>query len=170
VLKLEFLIFKQNKMKKIGISLIVLLFTTSSFAQNIGKYLESQKHVMKKEKKEMVKDVLELTEDQSKVFWPIYDEYMNELKPFNNILVNTITEYMDKYETMTNADADRLYKNYMVVDESWLKLKKKYYKKMHKVLPAIKVVRYFQLENRLRIMILGDLTIDLPMVGDNDGE
>jgi len=41
-------------MKKIGISLIVLLFTTYSFAQNIGRYLESQKDVLKKEKKEMV--------------------------------------------------------------------------------------------------------------------
>jgi len=39
---------------------------------------------------------------------------------------------------------------------------------MHKVLPAKKVVRYFQLENRLRTMILSDLTIDIPMVGDND--
>lgn len=155
-------------MKKFGLSIIVLLFTTYSFAQNVGKYLESQKGVLKKEKKEMVKDVLELSDDQSKVFWPIYDEYMAELKPFNNILVNTITEYMDKYETMTDEDAYRLYKNYMVVDESWLKLKKKYYKKMNKVLPAKKVVRYFQLENRIRSLILGDLTIDIPMVGDND--
>ena len=101
-------------MKKFGLSIIVLLFTTYSFAQNVGKYLESQKGVLKKEKKEMDKDVLELSDDQSKVFWPIYDEYMAELKPFNNILVNTITEYMDKYETMTDEDAYRLYKNYMV--------------------------------------------------------
>ncbi len=155
-------------MKKFGLSIIVLLFATYSFAQNVGKYLESQKHVIKKEKKEMVKDVLELTEDQSKAFWPIYDEYMNELKPFNKILVNTITEYMDKYETMTDEDADRLYKNNMVVEESWLRLKKKYYKKMHKVLPAKMVVRYFQLENRIRFMILSELHIDVPMVGDKD--
>jgi len=145
-----------------------MLFTVFSFSQNVGKYLASQKNVLKKEKKEIVKDVLELTDEQSKIFWPIYDEYMAELVPFNKIFVKTITEYMDKYETMTDADADRLYKNYFVVDESWLKLKKKYYKKMHKVLPAKKVVRYFQLENRLRTMVLSDLTIDIPMVGDND--
>ncbi len=155
-------------MKKISLILVFMLFTIFSFSQNIGKYLASQKGVLKKEKKEMVKDVLELTDEQSKVFWPIYDAYKAEIEPFNKILVNTITEYMDKYETMTDADADRLYKNYWVVDESWLKLKKKYYKKMHKVLPAKKVVRYFQLENRLRTMILSDLTIDIPMVGDND--
>ncbi len=155
-------------MKKFGLSIIVLLFTTYSFAQNVGKYLASQKNVLKKEKKEMVKDVLELNAEQAKVFWPLYDAYMAELKPFNNILVKTITEYMDKYETMTDADATRLYNNYFIVDESWLKLKKKYYKKMHKVLPAKKVVRYFQLENRLRSMVLSDLTIDIPMVGDNN--
>jgi len=155
-------------MKKFTLSIIVLLFTTYSFSQNVGKYLASQKHVLKQEKKEMVKEILELSDEESKVFWPLYNAYMTDLSPFNKILVNTITEYMDKYETMTDADADRLYKSYIVVDESWLKLKKKYYKKMHKVLPAKKVVRYFQLESRLRSMILSDLTIDVPMVGDND--
>ncbi|RLD79803.1 MAG: hypothetical protein DRJ10_08285 [Bacteroidetes bacterium] len=110
-------------MKKISLILVFMLFTIFSFSQNIGKYLASQKGVLKKEKKEMVKDVLELTDEQSKVFWPIYDAYKTEIEPFNKILVNTITEYMDKYETMTDADADRLYKNYWVVDESWLKLK-----------------------------------------------
>lgn len=155
-------------MKKLGLSMVLLLITAYSFSQNIGKYLESQRHVMKTEKKEAVKDVLDLTDAQSKVFWPIYDAYMAELKPFNTILVNTITEYMDKYETMTDEDAERLYHNQLVVDESWVKLKKKYFKKMNRVLPAKKVARYFQLESRLRSMVLSDLTIDIPMVGDND--
>jgi len=155
-------------MRKLTLTMALMLITAFSFSQNIGKYLESQRHVLKSEKKEMVKDVLELTDAQYKVFWPLYDAYMAEMKPFNTILVNTITEYMDKYDTMTDEDAERLYHNFLVVDESWVKLKKKYFKKMNKVLPAKKAVRYFQLENRLRSMVLSDLTIDIPMVGDNE--
>jgi hypothetical protein len=153
-------------MKKLTLSIVLFLFVSYAFSQNIGSYLESQKKVLSKEKKEIVKDVLELTNDEAKLFWPIYDQYMNELKPYNQILVNTIKEYIDKYDNLGNEDAKKLFNNSILVEESRLRLKKKYYRKMIKVLPAQKVIRYFQLEKRLRALIYNELTIEVPLIGD----
>ncbi len=153
-------------MKKFTLSIVLFLFISYAFSQNVGSYLESQKKVLKKEKKEIVKDVLELTPDESKVFWPIYDQYMNELKPFNQIWVNTIKEYIDKYDHLTDEDAKKLFNNTILVEESKLRLKKKYYRKMVKVLPPQKVIRYFQVEKRLWAMINNELTIEIPLIGD----
>jgi len=153
-------------MKKLSLSIVLLLFVSFAFSQNVGKYLESQQKVLKKEKKEVVKDVLELTPEEAKVFWPLYDQYIEELKPFNQILVNTLTEYIDKYNKLTDEDAKRLFNNDILVEESRMRLKKKYYRKMVKVLPPQKVIRFFQLEKRLWALIYNDLTIDVPLIGD----
>ncbi len=153
-------------MKKLSLSIVLFLFVSYAFSQNVGSYLESQKKVLKKEKKEIVKDVLELSNDEAKLFWPIYDQYMNELKPYNQIFVNTIKEYIDKYDHLTDEDAKKLFNNTILVEESRLRLKKKYYRKMVKVLPPQKVIRYFQLEKRLWAMIYNELTIDIPLIGD----
>ncbi len=153
-------------MKKLTLSIVLFLFVSFAFSQNIGSYLESQSKVLKKEKKVVVQDVLELTNDEAKVFWPIYDQYMNELNPFNQILVNTIKEYIDKYDHLNDEDAKRLFNNSILVQESKLRLKKKYYRKMVKVLPPQKVIRYFQLERRLWALIYNELTIEVPLIGD----
>jgi len=153
-------------MKKLSLSIVFMLFAVMTFSQNVGSYLESQQKVLKKEKKQVVKDVLSLTSDEAKVFWPLYDEYTNELKPFNDILVNTIKEYVEKYDKLTNEDAKRLFNNTVLVEESRLRLKKKYYRKMVKVLPPQKVIRFFQLEKRLWALVYNDLTVDIPLIGE----
>ncbi|MCF6241463.1 MAG: hypothetical protein L3J74_08985 [Bacteroidales bacterium] len=153
-------------MKKLSLSIVLFLFASFTFGQNIGSYLESQQKVLKKEKNEIVKDVLELNNDEAKVFWPIYDQYMHELKPYNQIFVNTIKEYIDKYDHLSDEDAKKLFNNTIIVEESKLRLKKKYYRKMVKVLPPQKVIRYFQLEKRLWAMIYNELTIEIPLIGD----
>ena len=153
-------------MKKLSLSIVLFLFVSFAFSQNVGSYLESQQKVLKKEKKEVVADVLELTDDEAKVFWPLYDEYTNEMKPFNQIYINTLKEYIDKYGKLTDEEAKRLFNNSILVEESKLRLKKKYYRKMVKVLPAQKVIRFFQLEKRLWAMIYNELTVDVPLLGD----
>ena len=53
------------------------------------------------------------------------------------------------YEQMTDATARQLLDESFKFEEQALKLEKKYMKKFRKILPDIKVTRYFQLENKL---------------------
>ena len=45
-----------------------------------------------------------------------------------------------------------------------LKKQKAYYKKFKKILPTTKVVRYFQLENKIDAMIDAQLALELPLL------
>lgn len=154
-------------MKKLSLSIVLFLFVLHSFSQNIVNYSEVQKKIFKKEKKEIINDALKLSNEEAKIFWPIYNQYMNELKPYDQIFVNTINEYIAKYDKLTDEDAERLFNNSIIIEESRLLLKKKYYREMIKVLPPQKVIRYMQLEKRLWTMVNNELTMEIiPLMGN----
>ena len=57
----------------------MLLFTATTFAQNTNDYLEYSRSVLNAEKKAIVSEAMMLTEDQSKIFWPLYNELNEKL-------------------------------------------------------------------------------------------
>ena len=48
-----------------------------------------------------------------------------------------------------------------------LALKKGYYKKFKKILPAGKAVRFFQAENKIETLINAELALEIPMIESN---
>ena len=146
-------------MKKISLIILLSIIAATTFSQNSDKYIEIQKKLLKKDKKDIVKNILSLSDKEAKLFWPIYNQYMNELKPYNDIFIRTITEYNNKYNNLSNEDAQRLLNNILIVEESRLQIKKKYYNRMLKILSANKLISYFQLEDKIQIMIYNKLTI-----------
>jgi len=73
-------------------------------------------------------------------------------------------DYAAAYETMTDAIAKQLLNDSVKFEEQSLRLKKKYIKKFEKILPATKVTRYFQLENKLDAVVNYDLAAEIPLM------
>jgi hypothetical protein len=51
----------------------------------------------------------------------------------------------------------------MVIEEDLLKLKKSYLNKLSTVLPAKKVMTYFQMENKIQAVLRFDCAIGIPL-------
>jgi len=66
--------------------------------------------------------------------------------------------------TMDDAKADELAQRVMALDEQRTPLRKKYYQAMKKVLPTVLVVRFFQLDNQLQMLIDLPIASDLPII------
>jgi hypothetical protein len=119
---------------------------------------------IKADKKLLVAANLGLTEAESKDFWPLYDAYQKDLEGNRMKLGDIIKRYAEKYETMTNEEAKGLLNEYMMVDEEQLKLRQAALPKFRAVLPEIKVVRYYQIENKIRSAVNYEIAALIPLM------
>jgi len=107
---------------------------------------------------------MQLTEAEAKAFWPIYDRYQDELFLIRVRTAKLIKDYSDAYETMTSATAKRLLDEYMTIETLRLKLRKAYLPKFRTALPGVKVVRYYQIENKINAALDYELGANIPLI------
>jgi hypothetical protein len=149
----------------LAIALLVTAFSPIVQAQDTG--LASDEQILIKQvntdKKAVYASNLGLTEEESAKFWPVYDEYEAKVKPLQDRLMANINTFAEKYDTLTEADAAAILKEKMAIEKEREALKQTYTKKIAKVLPAKKALRYAQLETRIQILIARNLYGLLPL-------
>jgi hypothetical protein len=95
-------------------------------------------------------------------FWPIYKRYQYERSKLDDDRVAVIKEYTQKYPNLTDAQAQAMAERMLDCDSRLAEVKKKYYKKFNKVLPALTVAQFFQLERRVDLMMDMQVESSLP--------
>ena len=121
---------------------------------------------VKADKKLVVASNMELTEDEQKNFWPIYEAYQRDLQGINQRMGRAIAAYADAYNKnqLTDDMASKLTNEALAIDQDEINLRKTYASRLIKVLPAKKVARYLQIENKIRAAIRYDLAVGIPLV------
>ena len=149
----------------LAIALLVTAVSPIVQAQDTG--LASDEQILIKQvntdKKAVYAANLGLTEEESARFWPIYDQYEAKVKPLQDRLVANINNFAEKYDTLSDADATAILKEKMAIEKERDALKQEYTKKIEKVLPGKKALRYAQLETRIQILIARDVYGLLPL-------
>ena len=116
------------------------------------------------DKKLLVAENMQLTEAEAKAFWPVYDQYQDELFLLRARSAKLIKDFADAYEKMSNDTAKKLLDEYMVIESLGLKLRQTYLPKFRKVLPDVKVVRYYQIENKIQAALFYELAANIPLM------
>jgi hypothetical protein len=115
----------------------------------------------------LVAENMQLTEAEAKAFWPVYKQYQDELFLLRTRAVKLIKDYSDAYEIMTDNTAKKLLDEYMTIEALGPKLRKAYLPKFRKALPEVKVVRYYQIENKIHAALFYELAANIPLVKVN---
>ncbi len=151
-------------MKKLIITLTFTLFVGIAFSQTVNDYMEVQRAALKTEKKGIVAEAMQLTEEESTVFWPLYNEYNEKSYIINTKVYNLVQKYADEFETLTSEQAVELWNESMKIKNESSKLKNTYFKKFLKIMDGKKVVRYFQTENKIADIVNYQITMEVPLV------
>lgn len=101
------------------------------------------------DKRAVYVQALELTDAESRAFWPIYDQYEARTKKLDDQFIALVNDYAAKYDTITEADAKQMLETKMQIEKQRMDLKQAYTRKVAKVLPAVKALRYAQVETRI---------------------
>jgi hypothetical protein len=121
---------------------------------------------VKADKKLVVAANMQLTEEEAKGFWPVYDAYQADLQKINQRLVGAIKRYADAYSKGAVSDelAKKLVNEAIAIEEAEVKLKRSYVPRLEKAIPGTKVARYIQIESKIRAVARYELAANIPLV------
>ena len=153
-------------MKKLSISLLLILCSAAGFAQIESfesDYVEMLKKDIQDASRGIVAENLTLTEKQAEIFWPLYDEYDAAYDKMVNERVKVIEDYLMNYYGMDEEIGTRLISKSIELKEKAVELQKEYINKMLEVLPVSVVGRFFQIDNRIAAIIDITRMANLPL-------
>ena len=133
---------------------------------NLRDEVELTRSEVQSRRQEIVKELMELTPQESEAFWPVYRDYQRDAAKLGDQRVALIETYFANADNLTDEQADKLLDDAFKLRKNQLDLQKKYVGKYRKVLPAVKVARLYQIENALDAIISANLQASMPMIGD----
>jgi hypothetical protein len=119
--------------------------------------------VVQVERQAIVSQAMDLTPEEMEGFWPLYRAYRLEAAKIGDRIVSLIQRYSASYDNLTDATADKLLTDFVQVEQARARLKATFLPKFKKVLPAKKVARFYQVENKLDILILAEIADAIPL-------
>ncbi len=158
----------EDKRRAIAIfTLLVMVGLIAAVAMAQDKPADTMQAVLdaiRSNKKLLVMQNLQLSESEAKAFWPVYEQYQNELFLLRARSIKLMEDYANAYEKMTDDTAKKLLDDFMTIEALQLKLRQNYLPKFRKVLPSVKTARYYQIENKIQAALYYELAQSIPLV------
>ena len=143
--------------------LLTILLLAVPFVAMADEAMELKKQIMFDQKKLVVMENMEFTEEEAAAFWPVYEKYQEELFLVNQRGAKVILAYASVYQTLTDEQALKIIDEYYDVQDDRLVVMKKMVIDVEKVLPGKKAFRYIQVENKLNAIARFELAKEIPL-------
>src|SRR5262249_21936507 len=121
------------------------------------------REVINNERQALVTRAMGLPPAQIHGFWPLYPPHRLAASKVGDRITTLITTYVDNYQNLTDQVANKLLTEFVRLEEDRARLKAQYLPKFKKVLPPKKVVRFYQIENKLDTALLADIGQAIPL-------
>jgi hypothetical protein len=129
---------------------------------SIDSVIEVARAGMQADKATIITATMNFSDKDGAGFWPIYRQYEHERSVLEDGRVAVIKEYTQKYPNLSDSDAYAMAERMFDYDSRLAALKKRYFKKFNKVLPALTVTKFFQLERRIDLLVDMQVESSLP--------
>ncbi len=148
-----------------GALVATIVFAQGSYKQH-KEQIELTRWSIQSERKAAVANNLQLSEQESKSFWPLYDDYRAAMGKVGERTIKLITGYADAYtkNNLSNDQALQMVNDYLSIETDKLKVKKRYLKRFQDVLPPKKLARFFQIDNKMDAFINATIAKEVPLV------
>ena len=125
---------------------------------SINSAIEVARANSRAERANIISGAMNFSDKDAAAFWPIYRQYEYERAALDDGRVAVIKEYTEKNANLTDAEAQSMAQRMFAYDSRLVALKKKYFKKFSKALPAFMVTKFFQVDRR--VDLLQDMNIE----------
>ena len=147
---------------KITILLATLLLLTPALAL-ADEAAELQKKIFMDQKKLVVMENMEFTEQEAQQFWPIYEEHQEKLFKNSLQLAKVIASYASVYKEMKSDEALVLLDEFQQAQKQRLDVLHQYANDLKKILPGTKVMRSLQVEYKLQAIARFEMAKNIPL-------
>ena len=119
---------------------------------------------LRSEKKQIIAMNLSLTDAEATKFWPLYDQYAEEMRKHNDEFYAVIKDYAANQKTLTDAQALSMIKRWSAIQVETAKTRQKYVDLIDKALPGRKAALFFQVDRRLYALMDLQVASEIPLV------
>jgi hypothetical protein len=118
-----------------------------------------------KDRREIVKANMLLTNSEAARFWPLYDQYRTEIHKVGDRRLKVITDYAANRDSMSEEEANRLAREWLDAEKQRVDIKEDYLKKFQKEgLSARTTARFFQIDQKLDAAVDAALAARIPLI------
>ena len=107
---------------------------------------------------------LDLTDEEAKKFWPVYDRYQQEMSSVQDRLVKVIQDYTASFENLSDEKAMAIVNEYLAVEADRVQVKRANLPAFAAAVPGRKVARFYQIENKMDAVVRFKLAETIPVV------
>ena len=141
---------------KIALAATALLSVSAPFAAQAQSSIDDTQQLIAQiqaDKRAVVLKAMALDDAQLTAFTPIYDAYQVDRKQLMQRGVDLVNAFSSNYDSMTDGAAKGLLKDWFKLQDDELALMKGTAKKLDRILPTAKVLRFVQVENKLNTVL-----------------
>ena len=125
---------------------------------------------LRAQRKAVVGQNMKLTDQEAKVFWPLYNQYEDAMDQVDKRHAREIKDYAKNYQNLTNDQANQKLDEVLQVNQDRLNVQKDYVPKFRAALPGITVTRFFQVDNKLHALVQCQIAALVPLVSKPDSQ
>jgi len=132
-------------------------------AQTVEDEVAVIRSVVKADREMAVADAMMLTGAEGTAFWPLYRDYRVEMNKLGDGVVKLVLEYADAYPVIAEDRAERMLKDLLALEQDLVSVRARHVKKIAKVLPKSKALRFAQVESRLDLALRLQIATAFPL-------
>lgn len=144
--------------------LLTALCASPALTQTVQQRLDLTREAVENQRRILVAGSLRLSEAEAKAFWPLYDDYEKERKPLDARANKLVSDFLAAAGGMSDAQARAMLDEAFRIEEARTKVRRSWYDRMAKAIPARELARFYQIENKLDSVVRADLSKQVPLV------
>lgn len=123
----------------------------------------------KANRKALVGQAMALSPDETKAFWPLYDQYEAKMDALEMRHADEVRAFAKAFQNLTDADAKAKLDEVVAIAQARLDTQKEFIPKFRAAISQIKTTRFFQIDNKLHALVQCDIARMVPLAGDAQG-
>lgn len=139
-------------MKMVTVVLVWLVMSSSIGAQERG----IKEERLQAQKVSFITTKLDLSQEEAKVFWPVYDDYQEESRAIRSKL-KELSSKVTSSADVSDQEAGSLVSQMLSAEEEEIQLKRRYVAQLEPTIGYKKIAVLFSLEREFREQILRNL-------------
>jgi hypothetical protein len=137
---------------------------TSKASTNAQSEQEILLDTLRANRKAFVAVNLQLSPEEEKGFWPVYDRYQKELNGIQDRVVAIVDDYEKSFRDLPNDKAMQLVQDFLSAEADRVQIRRTYLPEFSSVLPGRTVARFYQLENKMDALLRFEMVKTIPVI------
>jgi hypothetical protein len=125
--------------------------------------LDLTREAIENQRRVLVAGSLPLSPAEEKAFWPLYDDYEKERRAIDERANRLVADFVASAASLSDSQAKEMLAKALEVDDERVRVRRRFLDRMGKAIAPRKLVRFYQIENKLDSVVRADISRQIPL-------